>query len=154
VAKSFLLFFLTTVAFAFAGQSAKLQFGSLRVVLPILHAPLREAKRINENTYLLVFPAPKAFNVAVWELEVRFIKDFDPSRTLKADMKLAGYDVPITKNEAKTGFFYSWDTPTKGSATYFYVSNPSNAQEAIRIGPFPSSLQQNTSLDWNRIEWK
>jgi hypothetical protein len=89
----------------------------------------------------------------VSDIPVQLISNFKGLEAIKGDTKTLSYNkVKISEEKMPSGQLYQWNTPTKGSAFYFYFQNSKNKTLALKIGPVAESL--NIKFDWGGIVWE
>ena len=81
------------------------------------------------------------------------LTDFAGLKTLQADIKTAGFDSKPEQHKLKHGTLYQWETPTSGSAMYYYLQNPSMKTMAVKIGPLAGSVGKDLIFDWAGARW-
>lgn len=107
-----------------------------------------ETQIINVST-----PALKAKSVA--KIPAQLLSNFDAANTIQADIKALGYSaIEIKKQNLASGHLYHWSTPTKGSASYFYLQNPKAQNTALKLGPIAGSILMDFQIEWSKAIWK
>lgn len=86
-------------------------------------------------------------------IDVIIIDHFEGEKTLQSDIQAAGYKVTPQINKLKKGHLYSWSTPSKSSAIYYYLQNPLDKKMALRIGPLSESVANDINFNWDNINW-
>lgn len=115
----------------------------------------------DEYSAVLNFATPNLKDQATTRVPALVLTEFEGEETLKHDVRELGY-----ANEARVGdggiprqlplprgYLYFWTTPTMGSANYYYLQHPQDKNIAIRIGPIPSAIDKDFTIDWAGARW-
>jgi hypothetical protein len=118
------------------------------------HSNITVIKNRINNLNLLIIPTPQFKEQTVTQIPVQILDQFATIKTINSDIEALGYKtLKIEKQKMKSGHLYMWQTPSKGSATYFYLQNPVNMSLALKMGPFPASLLTDFRIEWDHAEW-
>lgn len=147
------------IVFSFSGVNLKLKITKGASAAREIEFSSVEAR--DEYSAVLNFSTPRLKEQATTRVPALLLTEFDGEETLKHDVRELGY-----ANEASIGdggiprqlplprgYLYFWTTPTMGSANYYYLQHPQQKNIAIRIGPIPSAVDKDFTIDWAGARW-
>jgi hypothetical protein len=148
-------------------KAARLEFAKTVVTLAITRAQEErestfEGVETKDGQQVLKFATPQYAMEPVVYVPATLLQDFKGKETLLADFKAKGYEstaggLPAAlyiDEKLARGHLSGWSTPTVGSSIYYYLQRQGHPNVAVRIGPFPSSMQQSFSFGWGKAVWK
>ena len=111
-------------------------------------------KAASGDTLNLELATPQFMQQPVTKVPAEILSDFNGLKTINTDIDSQGFDtVKIEEKKLKSGHLYRWETPTFGSAAYFYLQNPKVKTLAFKLGPFPGSVLVDFKIDWADVTW-